>query len=63
MRTERMLRDPGDYLNGGIPEDCPAFIVLTRTQEAAVYGEGYLPPGTVPIPSNSPGSRRSPSEA
>lgn len=42
----RMLRDPADYLAAGIPEGRPAYVILTATQEEAVIGEGYLPPGS-----------------
>ncbi|KQX57795.1 hypothetical protein ASE09_22675 [Streptomyces sp. Root66D1] len=41
----RMLKDPAAYLAGGIPVDCPAYVILTRTQGEAVIGEGYLPEG------------------
>ncbi|MDV9192817.1 hypothetical protein R6L23_32200 [Streptomyces sp. SR27] len=41
----RMLKDPAGYLAGGIPQDCPAYVILTRTQGEAVIGEGYLPEG------------------
>ncbi|MFF8291160.1 hypothetical protein ACF068_18305 [Streptomyces sp. NPDC016309] len=40
-----MLRDPAAYLARGIPEGRRAYVILTRTQEEAVTGEGYLPPG------------------
>ncbi|MFE5616581.1 hypothetical protein [Streptomyces sp. NPDC056524] len=42
----KMLKDPAGYLARGIPEGRPAFVVLTPTQEKAVIGEGYLPPGS-----------------
>ncbi|WP_406861292.1 hypothetical protein ABZO31_12895 [Streptomyces sp. HUAS MG47] len=41
----KMLRDPAGYLAAGIPEGRPAYVILTPTQEKAVIGEGYLPPG------------------
>ncbi|MEU2155774.1 hypothetical protein ABZ532_12310 [Streptomyces sp. NPDC019396] len=41
----RMLKDPAGYLARGIPEGRPAYVILTPTQEKAVTGEGYLPPG------------------
>ncbi|MGW6395633.1 hypothetical protein ACWFR1_35205 [Streptomyces sp. NPDC055103] len=41
----RMLKDPAGYLAGGIPVDCPAYVILTPTQSEAVIGEGYLPEG------------------
>ncbi|MEU7283098.1 hypothetical protein AB0A69_30605 [Streptomyces sp. NPDC045431] len=41
----RMLRDPAGYLARGIPEGRRAYVILTPTQEEAVIGEGYLPPG------------------
>ncbi|MFE7778057.1 hypothetical protein ACFU5O_29990 [Streptomyces sp. NPDC057445] len=41
----KMLKDPAGYLARGIPEDRPAYVILTPTQEKAVIGEGYLPPG------------------
>lgn len=40
-----MLRDPVGYLDAGIPEGRPAYVILTRTQERATTGEGYLPYG------------------
>ncbi|WP_078887481.1 hypothetical protein [Streptomyces sp. NRRL S-118] len=40
-----MLRDPAGYLARGIPEGRRAYVILTPTQEEAVTGEGYLPPG------------------
>ncbi|WP_240106436.1 hypothetical protein [Streptomyces sp. MUM 203J] len=40
-----MLEDPARYLADGIPEGRPAYVILTATQEKAVTGEGYLPPG------------------
>lgn len=42
----KMLRDPAGYLARGIPEGRRAFVILTPTQEEAVIGEGYLPPGS-----------------
>ncbi|ORT58649.1 hypothetical protein BKD26_17640 [Streptomyces sp. CB03238] len=41
----KMLRDPAGYLARGIPEGRRAYVILTPTQEEAVIGEGYLPPG------------------
>ncbi|MFD7442411.1 hypothetical protein [Streptomyces sp. NPDC059909] len=41
----RMLEDPAGYLARGIPEGRIAYVILTPTQEKAVTGEGYLPPG------------------
>ncbi|MFI8522531.1 hypothetical protein ACIGEZ_32750 [Streptomyces sp. NPDC085481] len=41
----RMLKDPAGYLAAGIPPGRPAYVILTPTQEKAVIGEGYLPPG------------------
>ncbi|WP_338677111.1 hypothetical protein V1460_32155 [Streptomyces sp. SCSIO 30461] len=41
----RMLKDPAGYLARGIPEGRSAYVILTPTQEKAVTGEGYLPPG------------------
>ncbi|MGW2561433.1 hypothetical protein ACWCXB_19690 [Streptomyces sp. NPDC001514] len=41
----RMLQDPAGYLARGIPEGRIAYVILTPTQEKAVTGEGYLPPG------------------
>ncbi|MFE1960164.1 hypothetical protein [Streptomyces sp. NPDC059479] len=41
----KMLRDPAGYLDAGIPDGRPAYVILTRTQERATAGEGYLPPG------------------
>ncbi|WP_235023728.1 hypothetical protein [Streptomyces sp. WAC05374] len=40
-----MLKDPAGYLARGIPEGRRAYVILTPTQEKAVIGEGYLPPG------------------
>ena len=42
----KMLKDPARYLAAGIPEGRPAYVILTPTQEKAVIGEGYLPPGS-----------------
>ncbi|MEU9702330.1 hypothetical protein [Streptomyces sp. NPDC047981] len=42
----KMLKDPAGYLARGIPEGRPTFVILTPTQEKAVIGEGYLPPGS-----------------
>ncbi|MEV3990241.1 hypothetical protein AB0J57_15170 [Streptomyces sp. NPDC049837] len=42
----KMLTDPAGYLARGIPEGRRAYVILTRTQEEAVTGEGYLPPGS-----------------
>ncbi|MER6998662.1 hypothetical protein [Streptomyces sp. NPDC000410] len=42
----KMLKDPAGYLARGIPEGRPAYVILTPTQEKAVIGEGYLPPGS-----------------
>ncbi|MEV4972882.1 hypothetical protein [Streptomyces scopuliridis] len=41
----KMLRDPAGYLDAGIPDGRPAFVILTPSQEEATTGEGYLPPG------------------
>ncbi|MFE2038550.1 hypothetical protein ACFXBB_36080 [Streptomyces scopuliridis] len=41
----KMLRDPAGYLDAGIPDGRPAFVILTPSQEKATIGEGYLPPG------------------
>ncbi|MFG2329312.1 hypothetical protein ACGFMM_06775 [Streptomyces sp. NPDC048604] len=41
----KMLADPAGYLSAGIPAGRPAYVILTPTQEKAVIGEGYLPPG------------------
>ncbi|WP_245703697.1 hypothetical protein [Streptomyces lushanensis] len=41
----KMLKDPAGYLAEGIPDGRPAYVILTRTQERATAGEGYLPPG------------------
>ncbi|MEV6649410.1 hypothetical protein [Streptomyces sp. NPDC051219] len=42
----KMLKNPAGYLAAGIPEGRPAFVILTPTQQRAVIGEGYLPPGS-----------------
>ena len=41
----KMLKDPAGYLDAGIPDGRPAYVILTPTQEEATNGEGYLPPG------------------
>ncbi|MEV7088321.1 hypothetical protein AB0O07_20935 [Streptomyces sp. NPDC093085] len=41
-----MLKDPAGYLDAGIPEGRPAYVILTPAQERTTTGEGYLPPGS-----------------
>jgi hypothetical protein len=41
----KLLKNPGAYLSGGVSPGCPAYVILTPTQQQAVRGEGYLPPG------------------
>ncbi|MGW1883210.1 hypothetical protein [Streptomyces sp. NPDC001970] len=41
----KLLQDPAGHLARGIPEGRVAYVILTPTQEKAVTGEGYLPPG------------------
>ncbi|UUN27263.1 hypothetical protein [Streptomyces sp. FIT100] len=41
----KLLQDPAGHLADGIPEGRTAYVILTPTQEKAVTGEGYLPPG------------------
>jgi hypothetical protein len=41
----KMLKDPAGYLDAGIPDGRPAYVILTPAQEKATIGEGYLPAG------------------
>ncbi|MFI6700245.1 hypothetical protein ACIBJC_14930 [Streptomyces sp. NPDC050509] len=41
-----MLKDPARYLDAGIPDGRPAYVILTPSQEKATIGEGYLPAGS-----------------
>ncbi|MEU3184287.1 hypothetical protein ABZ707_08740 [Streptomyces sp. NPDC006923] len=40
-----MLKDPAAYLDAGVPDGRPAYVILTPTQEQATTGDGYLPAG------------------
>ncbi|MFJ1750173.1 hypothetical protein ACIOJD_28615 [Streptomyces sp. NPDC088116] len=42
----KMLKDPAGYLDAGVPDGRPAYVILTPTQEKATIGEGYLPAGS-----------------
>lgn len=41
----KMLRDPAGYLDAGVPDGRPAYVLLTPSQDKATIGEGYLPAG------------------